>query len=398
MSRSACAIGKDVVPASFKGVGFWCTEADIEGGRRGAEGEFPFGEDTAYADLGRKIRVFNLSAVFREDDHVGDSSALFMACESPQPGILVHPTRGTHLVACRSVKVSDKLEEGQGETTAELEFVEANPVGTGIGGLLFGIIASTVLAVSSESFRAAYVPAMVPQPWSADIIESAQSLIKTTHSALVRTFTTETSSNQWHVALKMEEVARDPGLAMSAENVDKSFTSGIKELTYNIQDPETQWKVLRRLANEAAIESTLPVSGGAAAVENSLYSRFRVLTGVALAETAMARKYPNVQAATSAMDTAAAVLEDEAKSAYIICDNALYLELTKYIINFKKMMNDLAYRLPGLITVDFQGGVHPLVAAYVIYNDAKRHRDLEPRNIIDANGRFGRIVRGIAPT
>ena len=61
------------------------------------------------------------------------------------------------------------------------------------------------------------------------------------------------------------------------------------------------------------------------------------------------------------------------------------------------MMNDLAYRLPGLITVDFSGGVHPLVAAYVIYNDAKRHRDLEPRNIIDANGRFGRLVRGVAP-
>jgi hypothetical protein len=112
----------------------------------------------------------------------------------------------------------------------------------------------------------------------------------------------------------------------------------------------------------------------------------------------MARKYPHIQAALSAMDTASAVLEDEAKSAYNICDNALYLELQKYIVTFKDMMYNLAYRLPGLITVDFQGGVHPLVAAYVIYNDAKRHRDLEPRNVIDANGRFGRLVRGVSPT
>jgi len=398
MSRTNCAIGKDYVPASFKGVGFWCTEANAEGGRRGAEGEFPFGEDTAYADLGRKIRVFNLTAVFREDDHVWDSQGLFLVCQSPQPGILVHPTRGTHLVACRSVKVSDKLEEGQGETTAELEFVEANPVGTGLGGSLFGIIASAVLAVSSTSFRRDYIPASVSQPWSRDIVTTAQSLVKTTHDALVQTFTTETSTSQWRVALKMEEVASDPGLAMQAEPVDTSLTSGISQLTYNIQDPDSQWRVLRKLTNVAAVESVLPVAGGAAAIENSLYSRFRILTGVALAETAMVRQYPNVQAAISAMDIASAVLEDEAKSAYNICDNALYLELVKYITSFKEMMYDLAYRLPGLITVDFQGGVHPLIAAYVIYNDAKRHRDLEPRNIIDANGRFGRIVRGIAPT
>src|SRR6187402_496026 len=111
MSRTNCAIGKDVVPASFKGVQFYCTEADVEGGRRGAEGEFPFGEQTAYADLGRKIRVYHLTAYFREDSHVWDSQALFVACESPGPGILVHPTRGAVMVACRSIKLSDKIED-----------------------------------------------------------------------------------------------------------------------------------------------------------------------------------------------------------------------------------------------------------------------------------------------
>lgn len=397
MSRTNCAIGRDYIPASFKGVGFMCTEVNIEGGRRGAEGEFPFGEDTAYADLGRKIRTFNLTAVFREDSHIGDSQALYAVCESPQPGILVHPTRGTHLVACRNVKVADNVEE-QGETTVELEFVEANPVGTGLGGSIFGIIASAVLTISSNSFKADYRPQTVSQPWSRDIVVSAQTLVQATHDALVQTFTPDTSTTQWRVALKMEEVAKDPGLAVQADYVDKAFVSGINELTYNIQDPEIEWRVLRNLTNLAAKDSGLPVSGGAAKVENSLYSRFRVLTGVALAETAMSRKYPTVQAALQAMNTVSVVLEDEAKSAYNICDNELYLELTKYITSFKKMMYDLAYRLPGLITVNFQGGVHPLVAAYVIYNNAKRHRDLEPRNIIDANGRFARIVRGISPT
>lgn len=398
MSRDNCAIGKDYVPASFKGVGFLCTDADIEGGRRGAEGEFPFGEITAYADLGRKIRVFNLTAAFRENDHVSDSQALFAVCESPQPGILVHPTRGTHLVACRKCKVSDKVEEEAGLTTAELEFVEANPVGTGLGGSIFGIISSAILSVSYASFTASYFPASVSQPWSASIVKSAQALATVTHDTLVQTFNEDTDTTQARVALRLEEVAADPGLASLGKVLDGAITAGINLIAQNIQDADTRWKTFRTLANHAAKSSSLPVSGGVAAVEDSLFSRFRILTGVAMAEAAMARTYPYIQAALDVMDATTAVLEDEAKSAYNICDNGLYLEIRKYVISFQEMMNDLAYRLPGLIMVDFQGGVHPLVAAYTIYKDAKRHRDLEPRNVLDANGRFGRLVRGIAPT
>ena len=196
MSRTNCAIGKDYVPASFKGVGFVCTEASIEGGRRGAEGEFPFGEDTAYADLGRKIRVFNLTAVFREDDHVSDASALYAACESPGPGILVHPTKGTHMVACRSVKISDKVEEEQGETTAELEFVEANILGGSFAGSLFGIISSGLNATSQASFYRDYNPWGVSQPWTQDIITVTQSIVGATYQAAVRCMPADLASGQ----------------------------------------------------------------------------------------------------------------------------------------------------------------------------------------------------------
>src|SRR5262245_32405325 len=172
MSRTNCAIGRGYVTASFKGVAFQCTESDAEGGRRGAEGEFPFGENTAYADLGRKIRVYHITAVFREDSHIGDSQALFEVCQSPGPGMLVHPTRGTFMAACRSVKIKDNSEE-QGETTAELEFVEANPVATGLGGMLFGIISTALNTVSQDTFISDYMPPLVSQPWRNDVIHTA---------------------------------------------------------------------------------------------------------------------------------------------------------------------------------------------------------------------------------
>lgn len=396
MSRTNCAIGKDYAPASFKGVSFLCTEADIEGGRRGAEGEFPFGENTAYADLGRKIRVYHLTAAFREDDHVSDSQALFAVCESPGPGILVHPTRGSVMVACRSAKFKDSIEDKAGETTADLEFVEANPI-SGLLGSLFGLISSGLNTASKNSFLRDYRPTLVSQPWSKDIIDRAQFLVDLVGKTFIRTMAPDAPAQDWRDALKIEEVATDDGLAASASNVDRVLVSGFRHISSNVVDPAKAFTVMKKLANAATTSSDLP-EGIAVESEEAVLSRHRILAATGMAEAAMGKKYAYIDEALQAMDAVLAVLEDEAQVAYKNCDNTLFLELRKYATEFGKMMNDLAYRLPGLVAVNFMGGVHPLVAAYAIYKDAKRHRELEQRNIVDANGRFQPVVVGVAPT
>jgi hypothetical protein len=397
MSRSVCAIDKDVVPASFKGVGFYCTEADIQGGRRGAEGEFPFGEHTAYADLGRKIRVYALTAVFKEDDHVWDSQALFAACESPGPGILVHPTRGSVMVACRSVKVKDSLEESAGKTTAELEFVEANIGFSGILGSIFGIISTGLFAASQTSFYRDYTPTIVPLPWKDQVVNKAQGLIWSVAQVAEHVVASGSPANDWRAIFRMWEVAKDDGLALSAPNVDDALVQGFELIKRNVVDPKNKFGIMRKLVNAAHPTPGLP-PGPAVVSDEAVVSRFRLLAGVGMAEAAMGQKYPTVEEALAARSTVMAVLEDEANAAYTQCDNALFIEIEKYAVEFSKMMYDLSYRLPGQILVNFSGGVHPLVAAYVIYKDAKRHRELEERNIIDANGRMGMIVSGVAPT
>jgi Mu-like prophage DNA circulation protein len=397
MSRSVCAIDKDVVPASFKGILFYCTDADAEGGRRGAEGEFPFGEDTAYADLGRKIRVFHLTAYFREDDHVWDAEALFQVCQSPGPGLLVHPTRGTHMVACRSIKVSDKLEESAGETTAEMEFVEANiGFGPGLIGSIFGIIATGLFAASQASFLRDYTPALVPMPWKVDVVDKAQGLIWQVAKVSEHVVASGNPESDWRAIFRMWEVAKDDGLALQAPVVDDALVSGFSLISRNVQDPKNKFNLFRRLANTATTATGLP-PGPATESDEAVVSRHRILSAIGMAEAAMGRKYVTVDEALTAKDTVVAVLDDEAKAAYAECDNALYLEIVKYATNFSKMMYDLSYRLPGQVHVNFSGGVHPLVASYAIYKDAKRHRELEERNLVDANGRFGPIVVGVSP-
>jgi DNA circularisation protein N-terminus len=396
MSRSACAIDKDVVPASFKGVGFWCTEADIEGGRRGAEGEFPFGEDTAYADLGRKIRVFHLTAVFREDNHVWDAQALFEACQSPGPGMLVHPTRGTHMAACRSVKIKDSLEESAGETTAELEFVEANMGFGGLIGSLFGIISSGLFAASETVFLRDYRPTHAANPWAHQVIDTTQHLVAKTAQVSSRVLVSDSPPVEWKKIYRMGEIATDNGLAAVAENVNNALVDGYWLITMYDQDPYSKFNRYRSLAN-ATPKPSNPPYGAAKESEEAILGRHRVLAAIGMAEAAMGKKYVTIHEALATMDMVNVVLEDEAKLAYSDCDNVLFMELEKYSIQFSKMMNDIAYRLPGVVRVDFGGGVHPLVASYAIYKDAKRHRELEERNIIDANGRFGPIVSGVSP-
>src|SRR5262245_29407463 len=396
MSERACAIGKDYRPASFKGAGFYCTDADAEGGRRGAEGEFPFGENTAYADLGRKIRVYHLVAAFRRDNHVFDSEAVFRACESPGPGILVHPTRGAFMAACRKCKVSDKIEDAAGETTAEMEFVEANIGFSGIAGL-FGIISSGLNISSRNTFYADYAPTRVAQPWRNDVVHTAQLMVATTAEVATHTLVADSPATQWRTVLHMNAVASDVSLASLAVEVDDSLSDGSKIIATNITNADVKFNAFRRLANVASFSSKLS-KDRAARSEEAVLGRQRILAAIGMAEAAMARKYSFLDQSLAAMDIVMAVFDDEAKAAYDDCNNDLFLEIRKYQTEFSKMMHDLAYRLPGLIQVDFAGGVHPLVAAYAIYNDAKRHRDLEPRNIVDANGRIGPVVTGVAPT
>lgn len=395
MSRRNCSIGRGYVVASFKGVPFQCTESDIEGGRRGAEGEFPFGEKTAYADLGRKIRVYHITAVFREDSHIGDSQALFSVCESTGPGLLVHPTRGSTMAACRSVKVKDNSEE-QGETHAELEFVEANPIGGGIGGFLFGIISSGLNGASQSSFLRDYHPMSASAPWSHDVIRTTQDLVGAVAAVTTQVVPDDAPAQTRRDILRMEEVATDDGLAASGQKVDRALSYGFMTIADSVETPPIEFKLMKKLANAAARMSVLP-PGFAETSENAVLSRHRILAGVGMAQAAMAQKYVTIDDALLAMDQVSAVLEDEAQEAYGTCDNTLFLELRNYTTQFRAMMNDIAYRLPPVIIVDFAGGTYPLVAAYAIYNDAKRHRELEQRNTIDANGRFKSMVSATAP-
>jgi hypothetical protein len=278
-----------------------------------------------------------------------------------------------------------------------MEFVEANTGFTGIAGTLFGIISSNLFAESQTTFLRDYTPLVVPQPWKGDIVDNTQSLIRSIVNVAEHTVVSGSPANDWRAIFRLWEVSADDGLAMSAPVVDDAMVQGFELIKRNIVDPKSKFDIFRRLINTATATVGLP-PGVATESDEAVISRFRLLAGVGMAEAAMGRKYKTIEECLAAREAVMVVLEDEAKIAYDECDNALFMEIRKYATQFSKMMYDLSYRLPGQMLVNFSGGVHPLVAAYTIYRDAKRHRELEERNMVDANGRFGMIVSGVAPT
>lgn len=380
--------------ASFKGVMFEAEEAGSEHGRRGAVGEFPFGEDTAYADLGRKNRQYTLKARFVQNSHLQDVDALIAAVESPGSGVLVHPTRGIIQAACRSMKVEDKIIEEQGVSYADLEFIEANdwPAGMSLAGSILGVSISGILTAVADIFMRDYAPKFVPSHRRAQVYAAARSQIGAVRNEIVRANPSTRDVKILRALADYETIMADEGLLNRPDIVNSAISGGMASINRTLTGSD-KFAAMRRLANGAALVSSLP--GNARTSENAVYTLARTVAGAYLAQSVLEQRLTNVDQALSGMDAATEVLRSEGEIAYGACNNELFLEIRRYLVSFRSQVYGKAYTLPGVVLYDFGGGVHPLVAAYQIYGDAKRLRELELGNLINETGRFNNVVAGV---
>jgi len=391
---TACYIAS-YLPASYKGVPMQCMEAESEHGRRGATGEFPFGEDTAYADLGRRIRKYTLKVRFVENSHVADSDALIAACESPGPGPLVHPTRGLVQAACVTLKVRDDLIEEQGVTYADLEMVEGNdwPAGLSLGESFNVLDLVDIISAASDLFLNVYRPLSAAFHRRGAIYSAASGQINAISAEYRKATASSKNSNAPRVIADLDRIANDQILLSDPSLVNKAIAQGIAAVSLALSGA-AKFAAMRRIANSAAKASALPP--GAAEMENAVYVLTRIVSGAYLAQAGLETNFTTVSQALEYYDVASVVLLSEASTAYIECNNILFIELRRFISSFQAMLLARAYTLPSLVQYKFHGSYHPLVAAYAIFDDARRHRELEASNIISASGRFAPTVIGVS--
>lgn len=378
---------------SYKGVSFKVEEAGSEHGRRGAIGEFPFGETTAYADLGRKNRSYSISARFDGNDHILQAAALIAVCELPGSGPLVHPTRGVILsAACTKLSVSDKVETEQGVTYVTMEFVEANnwPNGLSLIGQLLGLVLAPLLSASSTSFKSSYAPSTIQPYRLAPVLAKTQAqvtFIQQRYELATTSKATDQSRNR--IANDLNRIATDNGLTSDPDTADDGISLGITAIAQATVGA-AKFEAMRAIANNASKTSTF--SAPASTAENAVYAHIRITAAGYMAEAVLEMDTARADEIFTRADILDDLLAQELVYARASCNNELFLQISKFRTEAKTKIYSKAYKSPGLITYDFNGRVHPLVAAYSIYNDAKRHRELENLNQVGTGGRFGNLV------
>jgi prophage DNA circulation protein len=366
--------------ASFRGVEFHALDVSSEHGRRGAEGEFPFGETTAYADLGIKIRHYRISGQLRENTHIRDTAALIAACEFPGPGLLIHPTRGALTVACSRISVQDNPETSGGVTEVELEFVEANVLGSGflLSGMLGSVAMTAITAAISGSISRNYSPATVRWYQAAQATGAGQAAIAQIRDQYALATASATTDETWRTIADFNAIVNDPFILQDPDTFTKALTNGMTYLE-SVTSGAQKATAFRSLMNWGAKVSSLV--GEAAQTENAVYSAVRILAAGYVTRGLLEQPTTTLDAALTDYDRITAVLQEEAIIANTEChDPALYLAIRDFLVQVQTQLLQRAYDLPALVVYKFTGGTHSLKAAYEIYGDARRFADLESRN------------------
>lgn len=367
------------LPASYKGVAFEAMEATSEHGRRGAEGEFPFSDNPAYADLGRKIRRYTIKARFANNAHLASSEALIAVCETAGPGILVHPTRGAISVACAQLSVTDNVMEEMGVTYVDLDFVEANIFGNGLafGASIFGVGLTAIFEAIGAAFTDQYAIENTRFYRIKDIHQTISDRMSDIKREFERFNARNPTAQGWNAIITMGDVVDDPASLRNSDAAFEAFKRAGRTLS-GVATGAEKYEAFRRIANNAALVSNLPEEAGA--TQDAVNSMARMLAMVNMVQAALETPVSSLLAALDQYDQVVQIITEELSAARMTCQDSLFIKLREFETQAKTQLLKRAYGLPALVTYNFSKGVSSLVAAYEIYGDAKRFHEIESFN------------------
>jgi prophage DNA circulation protein len=104
---------QQLLPASWRGVGFVMDVGQTTTGRRIAIHEYPYRDSIWAEDLGKLPRRFSFQAFLTGDDVYQQRDAMIAACEQPGEGTLVHPTMGSIQCILVDFSTTDRRERGR---------------------------------------------------------------------------------------------------------------------------------------------------------------------------------------------------------------------------------------------------------------------------------------------
>lgn len=116
--------GQRRIGASFRGVPFYVTSSERNGGRRGPLHEFPARDLPSFDDQGETQNAYPVEGYVVGEDYLRARDALIAALRAPGIGELQHPYHGVLRVVCKTWSVRESVREG-GLATFTIGFVRA---------------------------------------------------------------------------------------------------------------------------------------------------------------------------------------------------------------------------------------------------------------------------------
>jgi prophage DNA circulation protein len=384
------------LPASYKGVPFEALEVNSQHGRRGAEGEFPFGEETAYADMGRSIRTYSISGRFATNDHVLRAAALIAVVELPGPGPLVHPTRGVIMAACKQLRVRDNPTEEQGVTYFDMDMVEANvwPNGLSLVGFVLGLALAPLIEGLNDSFDEQYHPEEATFYDRGAVLGTASTSVNSIYTGYVQAAKNENNIKVYRSFAAFQTLSSDPGLLAKPNTMKQAMSDGMALIDKYGTSVQKQ-QLFREIINQNG-GSILVGRTGRASV-NAVQSYTRLLAAGYMAKAFLEVTPADMNEAFTQYDRVVAVFEEELKIINEACDSKLYVRLSRFFEDLKGKLLNRAYNSPPLIAFQFGSAVPSVVAAYEIYTDATQFLDLEKKNPYGFPWMIGPTVIGARP-
>jgi prophage DNA circulation protein len=360
--------------ASFKGFPIEAYDVDSgEHGRRAFEGEFVFANFSDSIDMGVKIRHYGMRARFVENNHLEQAMAFIAVCESPGAGFLVHPANGQVFAICTSAKLTNNLDESQGITEVDLQFVESGgDFGLSFLGAAFGLNIAPIIEAARGLFERDYKRGNVRYLDLDRVSFAATHGIKSLQNWFLRGIASSSETKDWQAAAAFNDTLQLSATETNATKLFDDYENGAR-LVAQVTKPESRFTVFRSIANDNAL-------GSASQAESAVYSSVRMIAGAHMAQAAIENPGRTIDEGLAKYDAVMALLEQEALIARAACDNATFLAIRTFAADAGKQILSAAYGLPAMTKFNFNGGVHSLVAAYGIFGDAKRYQEIEANN------------------
>jgi prophage DNA circulation protein len=371
-------IAPDYLPAAYNGVFFEGIVAGSEHGRRGVSGEFPFGEQTAYQDMGIKIRKYSITGHFQGPDCVTQTASLISAAETPGPGTLIHPTRGVLQVACTSLKVKDELIQGAGETNFDMEFVDAGSFATGLGSLPVIPIISGILTAVLNTFASDYTPQSVPFYSKTAVQVTTTQALNALATAFYQAIPANSNTTVYQTLYQMQSSAINNGTWVSAPATITAIQFAFAAIDTYASTAQIEYNVLQSLANTFA--QTATARGVAGTCQEAIFSAMRTMCAAYMMRAATQIIQTTLEDALTQLDAIALIILEEKKNAIATGNDDLYIALAAFQSTALQTLTNYAYNLPPIVQYSFRGGIPSLVAAHEIYGDCTQNQVLETRN------------------